>query len=280
MDLVGAHNLLADTQPVIQVIQVIRHTHAKIFAPPVDRISRLVREVYWDGLTRRIDEQGLSKILADEKTATVDGFHYVYVPPTDKRAYDYFTKIAVQYPEWKMKVVRLPQNLTPEYVRNLDGYHGILSLAIGACRNGDYQGLPFVVPGGRFNEMYGWDSYFIQVGLLRDGEVEKARDLVDNFVYEIEHYGTILNANRTYYLTRSQPPFLTEMVLGVYRQTRDKAWLRAAWPAVLSYYRFWTTPPHLVETTGLSRYYDMGNGPAPEVLSDELDAQGQIKNLF
>ena len=58
---------------------------------------------------------------------------------------------------------------------------------------------PYVVPGGRFNEMYGWDSYFIQVGLLRDGELEEAPDLVENFLYEITNYGTILNANRTYY---------------------------------------------------------------------------------
>ena len=85
---------------------------------------------------------------------------------------------------------------------------------------------PYVVPGGRFNEMYGWDSYFIQVGLLRDGELDAARDMADNFIYEIENYGTLLNANRTYYLTRSQPPFLTRMVLGVYEQDRDRAWLR------------------------------------------------------
>ena len=78
---------------------------------------------------------------------------------------------------------------------------------------------PYVVPGGRFNEMYGWDSYFILLGLLRDDEVEAARDMVDNFVYEIEHYGTILNANRTYYLSRSQPPFLTRMMLGVFERT-------------------------------------------------------------
>src|SRR5439155_4967260 len=65
---------------------------------------------------------------------------------------------------------------------------------------------PYVVPGGRFNEMYGWDSYFIQRGLLRDGELELARDMADNFVYEIAHYGMILNANRTYFLSRSQPP--------------------------------------------------------------------------
>ncbi len=73
----------------------------------------------------------------------------------------------------------------------------------------------YVVPGGRFNEMYGWDSYFIQVGLLRAGKIEMARDMADNFVYEIENYGKILNANRTYYLTRSQPPLLTQMILGV-----------------------------------------------------------------
>jgi alpha,alpha-trehalase len=134
---------------------------------------------------------------------------------------------------------------------------------------------PYVVPGGRFNEMYGWDSYFIQVGLLRDGEVEKAKHLVDNFVYEIDHYGTILNANRTYFLSRSQPPFLTRMVLGVYERTKDREWLRKTWPSVEKYYAFWTSVPHLVASTGLSRYYDRGEGPGPEVVSDEKDAQGR-----
>src|SRR5206468_8601547 len=95
---------------------------------------------------------------------------------------------------------------------------------------------PYVVPGGRFNEMYGWDSYFIQVGLLRDGQTEMAKNLADNFLYEVKHYGQVLNANRTYYLTRSQPPFLTEMVLGVYRKTHDREWLKNALPSVTKYY--------------------------------------------
>src|SRR5262249_37321945 len=84
---------------------------------------------------------------------------------------------------------------------------------------------PYVVPGGRFNEMYGWDSYFIQVGLIRDAEIDLAKNTIDNFLYEVDHYGKVLNANRTYYLTRSQPPFLTEMILGVYRKTQDLEWL-------------------------------------------------------
>ncbi|HEX5735490.1 MAG TPA: trehalase family glycosidase [Blastocatellia bacterium] len=134
---------------------------------------------------------------------------------------------------------------------------------------------PYVVPGGRFNEMYGWDSYFIQVGLLRDGEVDLAKNMVDNFLYQVEHYGKVLNANRTYFLTRSQPPFLTQMVLGVYRKSRDLAWLRSTVPAIEKYYQFWITEPHLTKETGLSRYYDFGEGPAPEVISDERDKQGR-----
>lgn len=132
----------------------------------------------------------------------------------------------------------------------------------------------YVVPGGRFNEMYGWDSYFIQVGLLRDGELALAKDMADNFLYEIRNYGKILNANRTYYMTRSQPPFLTQMLLGVYEKTHDRKWLEAAVPAIEKYYAFWTTEPHLTAQTGLSRYYDLGDGPAPESVSAERDAQG------
>jgi alpha,alpha-trehalase len=134
---------------------------------------------------------------------------------------------------------------------------------------------PYVVPGGRFNEMYGWDSYFIQVGLVRDGEIELAKEMVENFLYEVENYGKVLNANRTYFLTRSQPPFLTRMILNVYRQHPDRAWLRRTIPSIEKYYSFWTTAPHLTPETGLSRYYDLGEGPAPEVVSDERDSQGR-----
>ena len=147
-----------------------------------------------------------------------------------------------------------------------------------------YLPRPYVVPGGRFNEMYGWDSYFIVLGLLHDGRTELARDMVDNFLYEIHNYGKILNANRTYYMTRSQPPFLTEMLLAVFHAANDKQWLRQALPSVIATHRFWTSPPHLTET-GLSRYWDFGEGPAPEVLSAEKDPQGRnhydlVKDYF
>jgi len=137
-----------------------------------------------------------------------------------------------------------------------------------------YLPKPYVVPGGRFNEMYGWDSYFIQMGLLRDGELELACDMADNFLYEIRHYGKIVNANRTYYLTRSHPPFLTQMLLAVYQRTQDRQWLADSMDAIEKYYRYWTSAPHVTPETGLSRYFDLGEGPAPEVVSSEVDAEG------
>ncbi|MGE5206391.1 MAG: trehalase family glycosidase [Chlamydiota bacterium] len=133
---------------------------------------------------------------------------------------------------------------------------------------------PYVVPGGRFNEMYGWDSYFIIRGLLQDGRVALARDMVENFFFEIEHYGGVLNANRTYYLSRSQPPFLTSMILGVYEADKtagknDQAWLQRAYSSAVKDYQLWTHEPHLAGATGLARYFDFGTGPAPEELHND-----------
>jgi len=145
----------------------------------------------------------------------------------------------------------------------------------------------YVVPGGRFNEMYGWDSYFILRGLLRAGRVELAQGMVDNFFFEIEHYGAMLNANRTYYLTRSQPPFLSSMFVEVYEATRkqpgakdDMAWLERAYADLSKDYEMWTHDPHLAGYTGLSRYYDFGDGPPPEAVKDETGFYRKVAEYF
>lgn len=138
---------------------------------------------------------------------------------------------------------------------------------------------PYVVPGGRFNEMYGWDSYFIILGLLRNGRVNLARGIVDNFFFEIEHYGGVLNANRTYYFTRSQPPFLSSMVLAVYKAEAARAatpeeraglraWLARAYVYGERDHALWTSSIHRAGNTGLARYYDVGEGPVPEMSDD------------
>lgn len=245
-----------------------------IFEKPTDRISRLIKEFYWDGLTHKIDEEGILKIIKDEKTITVDGFNYIYVPNDDTVAFKYFSNISKKYPEAKIKVIKLPDSITSDYVRRLDGYHGLLSLAL-ENRGDKYAGVPFVVPGGRFNEMYGWDSYFIILGLLQDGKTELAKSIVDNFIYEIEHYGKIMNANRSYYLTRSQPPFLTSMIKEVYekltKNSESKEWLkRALAAAIKEYFNVWLSKERLTKI-GLSRYFDFGKGPPPEVEEGHFD---------
>ena len=138
---------------------------------------------------------------------------------------------------------------------------------------------PYVVPGGRFNEMYGWDSYFIVLGLEADHREALAKNMVDNFLFEIEHYGGVLNANRTYYLTRSQPPFLTSMIRAVYEdpasfpataagRTEARSWLERANTLAEKDYSIWTLPEHKAGTTGLARYFDYGTGPVPEMADD------------
>src|SRR5579863_6933491 len=138
---------------------------------------------------------------------------------------------------------------------------------------------PYVVPGGRFNEMYGWDSYFILLGLEADHREALAKGMVDNFLFEIEHYGAVLNANRTYYLTRSQPPFLTAMIRAVYENSASfaatpegrkeaRSWLEHAYTLAEKDYATWTRPEHKAGVTGLARYFDYGTGPVPEMADD------------
>lgn len=133
--------------------------------------------------------------------------------------------------------------------------------------------------------MYGWDSCFIIRGLLREGKVELARGMVENFFFEIEHYGAVLNANRTYYLTRSQPPFLSSMIMAVYEAEKerghtDPAWLAKAYHYAERDYEMWLRAPHLAGTTGLSRYYDFGEGPVPEGLHDETGYYHDVLAYF
>jgi alpha,alpha-trehalase len=160
-----------------------------------------------------------------------------------------------------VKLQMLPKVITKlgDFDANKVEPHGLL-----------YLPHPYVVPGGMFNEMYGWDSYFIIRGLVEAGKVELARGIVENFFFEIEHYGGFLNANRGYVLARSQPPFLTSMIRAVYDAEKaqgreDAAWLETAYPYAVKDYELWVHEPHLAGDTGLSRYYAFGEGPAPEL---------------
>lgn len=254
--------------------------HLRLNEPAADRTHRLIRDVYWDALTRRIDAEHIDQVVHDSKVQSK--FDSIYVPASDPVAVKYFREVEHaaaernRSPALKVVVLPEPEKITSEFVRNLDGRHGILSLKLELDAQGQpVRGVPYVVPGGRFNELYYWDSYFTVLGLLQDGRKDLARGMADNLLYALKHYGRIPNANRTYYLTRSQPPFLTSMIRAVYDSgATDRAWLKDALQTALTEYRnVWLGSERLVKIGDfrLSRYYDSGDGPCPEVEPGHYD---------
>jgi alpha,alpha-trehalase len=250
----------------------------------VDRTHRFIKDYFWNALTRHIDAQHIDQVVKDSKTTSK--YDYLYVPAADEAAVKYFRNIENsklgqhRSPALKVVVLPPPGKITGAFVRNLDGAHGLLSLKMVLNAHGEVvSGVPYVVPGGRFNELYCWDSYFIVLGLLQDGRTDLARGMADNMLYEVRYYGKIPNANRTYYLTRSQPPFLTSIIRAVYESGKtDKPWLADALKTTLAEYQnVWLGKDRLLKIGQheLSRYYDEGDGPCPEVEPGHYDEEMQ-----
>lgn len=141
---------------------------------------------------------------------------------------------------------------------------------------------PYVVPGGRFREVYYWDSYFTMLGLAESGHWDKISDMVDNFAYEIDTFGHIPNGNRSYYLSRSQPPFFSLMVELL--ATHDKDALKKYRPQMEKEYAYWMEGVDglqpgqankrvvkLDDGTILNRYWDDRDTPRPESWLDDVN---------
>jgi alpha,alpha-trehalase len=235
---------------------------------PVERISRKIKESYWDELTRTIDKKGLKLILEDVKTSNEKAT--LYVSEKDSQGVDYFKDLEKELKN--IEVVVMPSVISEDYVATLDLNPGILALAL-EQKIYSLQGVPFVVPGGRFNEMYGWDSYFIGVGLLIDGKLDKATAIAENFKYQILHYGKILNANRSYYLTRTQPPLYSSLLVAIAKEGNvSQDWLRSHLETViLEYDTVWMVQGNRLTPTGLNRYKADGVGMPFEVEPGHFD---------
>jgi alpha,alpha-trehalase len=222
-------------------------------AAPAQPITDYIRQG-WNTLSRSMTE---CKSVVDPKVTTAPVMYLPYGMDTP-------VSVNAMQAECHVEVRRLPRaihHLGEVMPRELP-VEGLL-----------YLPNRYVVPGGRFNEMYGWDSYFILLGLEHDGRTDLARGMVENFFFEIENYGAILNANRTYFFTRSQPPFLTSMIREVYEHSPageqpDKAWLAKAYGYAERDYALWVSAPHKAGETGLARYNDLGEGPVPEMADD------------
>ncbi|MGN6650240.1 alpha,alpha-trehalase TreA [Trinickia sp.] len=141
---------------------------------------------------------------------------------------------------------------------------------------------PYIVPGGRFDEVYYWDSYFIMLGLAASGRHDLAEDELRNFAALIDRYGHIPNGNRTYYLSRSQPPFFSQMVGLLAQQDGDSVYLQYL-PELKAEYAYWmngasTLAPgeatrHVVrleDGTVLNRYWDDRAAPRDESYREDV----------
>ncbi len=144
----------------------------------------------------------------------------------------------------------------------------------------------YVVPGGRFREVYYWDSYFTMLGLVRSGRTELVRSMLDNFAHLVRTVGHVPNGNRTYYLSRSQPPFFAAMV-GLYARAADTAQALRYLDALEAEHAFWMEGAERVAPGGahrrvvrlpdgslLNRYWDDRPEPRPESYREDY-ALGQ-----
>ena len=142
---------------------------------------------------------------------------------------------------------------------------------------------PYIVPGGRFNEIYYWDSYFTQLGLQQSGRIDMVKSMIRNFSYFIDQFGFIPNGNRSYFLSRSQPPFYACMV-SLLAEERGEKILVEYLPFLKKEHAFWMhengpsegesqADEHVVRLKVggvLNRYWDQLNRPRAEMYGDDL----------
>ncbi|MDB5012736.1 MAG: neutral trehalase [Daejeonella sp.] len=142
---------------------------------------------------------------------------------------------------------------------------------------------PYIVPGGRFNEMYYWDSYFTMLGLNISKKEELIQNMVDNFAFMIDTYGYVPNGNRTYCLSRSQPPFFSLMVELLAEVKGEQIYIKYL-PQLLAEHKFWMSGSqklsinnptfkrvvYIDEHTVLNRYWDENDTPRPEAYREDM----------
>lgn len=151
----------------------------------------------------------------------------------------------------------------------------------------------YIVPGGRFSEQYYWDSYFTMVGLAADKRWDMVEGMLKNCTYMIRKFGFIPTANRTYYLSRSHPPFFSYMVKVMARHGNRTLTLLEYLPYMLREYRFWISGRsalsddeeiaalrrvvRMPDGSYLARDYDNKTTPRPEMLGDDVETAKQAK---
>ncbi len=150
---------------------------------------------------------------------------------------------------------------------------------------------PYIVPGGRFREMFYWDSYFTMLGLYVSGKAEVIENMADNFSFLIDNYGYIPNGNRTYFLGRSQPPFYASMI-NLLCEAKNENVLVKYLPQLEKEYAFWmkgseqlnnintscNRVAQMIDGSILNHYWDDNDFPRPESFKEDFELAEGVKD--
>ncbi|KAF9243378.1 alpha,alpha-trehalase-neutral trehalase [Melanogaster broomeanus] len=241
---------------------------ARLTENPVDRLSRMIRLHSGIPLLAALTAMVSKLSPQTPRTALAAYKPRIYVPHGEPAMAEYYRKVAREKPHMNLDVVVLPPKPDDPLLR-------LLALAMNEVDDGrggrTLKGIPFIVPGARFNEVCFYRGIPLSLStigiptsylsdLLVDGQVTMAKGMVEHFIFEIKHYGKILNGSRSYYLCRTQPPFLTDMALQIYNQLdrsdmeANRLWLkRAIQAAIKEYHTIWVAEPRIDPKTGLSQ---------------------------
>lgn len=249
-----------------------RATPADIYGPLFEAVQ--IRRVFPDGKTfvDAVPKRSPDSILADYRAA----------PPDTPDALRAFVMANFDVPESapppapsaeRLPLVEHIAALWPALTRQpLDPVPGSSALALPE---------PYVVPGGRFREIYYWDSYFTMLGLVEDGEDALVESMLADFESLIERFGHIPNGTRTYYLSRSQPPFFA--LMADLSTATDRATLARRLDALRAEHSFWMAGAGCLDTTDackhvvrmpdgslLNRYWDARDTPRDESWAEDV----------
>ena len=259
-----------------------------------DNVNKIDIEKYDSQLFKDVQ---LNSLFKDSKTFTdlvpisqYNQLEYKYLEQRNNKDFDLRKFVKAHFKDHSMVSLQLETDTTKTMYEHIDLMWDKLKRGPDVkIPNSSRIALPkeYVVPGGRFQEIYYWDSYFTMEGLLVSGKWELAKSLVDNFAYLINTLGFIPNGTRDYYNSRSQPPFFPMMVKAL---ARDK-------PEMILYYlpelqkeydffmahdsidRPYGADNHVVQMIGgglMNRYFDTAVKPRPEAYKEDVHLASSI----
>ena len=249
--------------------------------PPNERFGKLFEQIQ------------LEQVFPDGKTfvdctpkKTTQEIMDAFMEAKEASDFDLKAFVLAHFEEPKKYASGFQADTSKSVQNHINSLWSVLTREPDAANAGSLIPLPnsYIVPGGRFGEIYYWDSYFTMLGLQAADKTQMIDNMVRNFAHIIDKVGFIPNGNRTYFLTRSQPPFFARMVQVLAEQKGDDIY-KEFLPQLVKEHSFWMegtdqvneqSPTHkkvvrLSDGSILNRYFDKGNFPRAESYREDVE---------